>query len=40
MLIDLGKYINWINKLEENFSGPGAIDSAISWTVDSMNSIV
>jgi glycine betaine/proline transport system permease protein len=39
-LIDLGKYIE-INKLENNFSGLwGAIDSVISWTVDSMNDVL
>jgi glycine betaine/proline transport system permease protein len=41
-LIDLGKYIEiGINKLENNFSGLwGAIDSVISWTVDSMNDVL
>jgi glycine betaine/proline transport system permease protein len=41
-LIDLGKYIEiGINKLEQNFSGLwGAIDSVISWTVDSMNEVL
>nr|WP_320119347.1 proline/glycine betaine ABC transporter permease [uncultured Marinifilum sp.] len=41
-LIDLGTYIeSGINKLEENFSGLwGAIDEAISWTVNSMNELL